>query len=420
MENRLTAPIIQKQKDLRVVAGPVLVPGERDHDDDVVSKEKVQAVAHDYLENYRIVDVDHKIEKAATPVESWLTMEEKELTAVDGFTVKLPAGTWMLATKVYSDEAWQRVLKGELSGFSIMAVKSDMAEKAKKNDILKVGPKAKEGVISFKSLMPVTLSEMENEFVVPAVSLVENPAVPKSKYVAIKSKKAETGEDSKMPGWFKRFLSNFKSQKEGEGKSAKKESRILSAENYELLSEAFSMLRDAEEQINKLLKKEDRRQVLKNYQIKEGKIMSDEGKEVKIEDLLHDIKASVKSLQEDLETAENAGGDGSADDGEDGEDGGGDSTTAEELETRIDELEAQLGTEPDEDGDDDGDGDDDDEGAGISVKEVATKLAKLEKMVIGSKGITGQDDDDNDDDDVGDDEDLMGAMGRNSFGIKKK
>ena len=50
------------------------------------------------------------------PVESWILRED----AIGGDGKMLPAGTWMLTTRVTKDDAWERVKAGELTGYSIV------------------------------------------------------------------------------------------------------------------------------------------------------------------------------------------------------------------------------------------------------------------------------------------------------------
>lgn len=42
MSAELTAPIMEKSKEKRIVTGPVLIPGEPDSDGDVLSEERIE------------------------------------------------------------------------------------------------------------------------------------------------------------------------------------------------------------------------------------------------------------------------------------------------------------------------------------------------------------------------------------------
>jgi len=57
MSAELTAPFVRKEKAKRIVYGPVLIPGEPDSDGDVVSAEKIEDVAHRFVEEYGNIDL---------------------------------------------------------------------------------------------------------------------------------------------------------------------------------------------------------------------------------------------------------------------------------------------------------------------------------------------------------------------------
>lgn len=110
-----TQSIVKKDEAKQVVVAPVLVPGKPDREGDIVSKENIEEVAHDYLATHRLVDEQHDgIDRAGhAVVESYIAPHELDF---GGGTVR--EGTWMAAIKL-GDEAWARVESGELTGFSI-------------------------------------------------------------------------------------------------------------------------------------------------------------------------------------------------------------------------------------------------------------------------------------------------------------
>jgi len=194
----LTAPIIWKNDEKRIVTGPVLVPGEEDTQGDIVDKETVETVAHKFLEEYGNIDLQHNLVNVARPVESWVTRKEESHTnQLTGESVDLPAGTWMMTARV-SEEVWNdKVKSGQLSGFSIMAVKKEQV-KAMKEKGMDMETAIKSGMVSNKGFRKATLEELGEDFVVPAVSLVDEPAVPKAKWIAIKSKEKAKKESDEV------------------------------------------------------------------------------------------------------------------------------------------------------------------------------------------------------------------------------
>lgn len=174
MDIELTGPIIAKSTKRHIAYAAVLVPGEPDHDGDVLKAEKIEKVAHEWLGNYGNVDLQHSLNNIAVPVESYITTENRDVS-VKGQTVVLPKGTWVLASRIDDADTWDRVEKGELTGYSIMGVP---------------GAALKSKEIAFKRTM---LADLGDDWVAPFVSVVDEPAVPKAKFFALKAKGGDNG-----------------------------------------------------------------------------------------------------------------------------------------------------------------------------------------------------------------------------------
>jgi len=169
----------EDEEEKMIVSGAVLIPDEEDTDGDVISKEKIEEVAHEWMLNYRNVDLQHTLNNVAYPVESYLLKETKEVTSLDGQVMELPAGTWMVSVKVDDDDTWEAIKDGRMRGFSIMGV-----------------PKENIGSVikSESALKRTTLADIEDsgrDWTVPFFSIVDEPAVPKGRIVSIKSKEKE-------------------------------------------------------------------------------------------------------------------------------------------------------------------------------------------------------------------------------------
>lgn len=170
----LTGPILMKNSKRRIAWAPVLIPGEADSDGEVVSKDTIERVAHEWMASYRNIDREHTLNNVdAVPVESYITPNDL-MVKMGGEDVVIPGGSWILATK-FSPEDWVSVEKGEWAGYSIMGVpraatKSvDMAEKR------------------------TLLADLGEDWVVTHVSVVGAPAVPKAKWFALKSAQQRKG-----------------------------------------------------------------------------------------------------------------------------------------------------------------------------------------------------------------------------------
>ena len=114
----LTAPVVKRNDEKRIVYGPVLIPGEPDHDGDVVSTDKIEQVAHDFAEKYGNVDLMHSLNNVGKMVETYLS--PMDLTFGE---ITVPKGSWMMGVRVTDEESWA-VKSGKLNGFSIMGIRS--------------------------------------------------------------------------------------------------------------------------------------------------------------------------------------------------------------------------------------------------------------------------------------------------------
>jgi len=196
---RLTAPIVFKDEDKRTVYGAVLIPGVPDADDDVVGTEKIEEVAHKFMEKYRAIDVQHGLFNGGIPLESYLAPQD----LLFGVTT-VPKGSWILCVRV-DEEQWPRVNSGELNGFSIMAVP---------------------GVAKQAALKRVTLRDLGPDWEVVSVSLVDNPAIPMAKFIAIKEEKH----------------SMLEKVKEALTGSAEKSGREISDTNFKALKSVWEVI----------------------------------------------------------------------------------------------------------------------------------------------------------------------------------
>ncbi|SDG73958.1 Putative phage serine protease XkdF [Aneurinibacillus thermoaerophilus] len=168
----------------RIVYAPVLVPDKPDHDGDIVTAEQIQEFAHRFMASYRNIDLQHTMNNIGVPVESYIAKQPYKVETPEGEKV-LPVGTWIMAVKVIHEDTWNRIKNGELTGFSIMAVKKTVL-----NEIV---AKSREFSLSESDLVAVksktTLKDLGDDLEVIFVSIVDEPAVPDAKFFTIKSKK---------------------------------------------------------------------------------------------------------------------------------------------------------------------------------------------------------------------------------------
>lgn len=183
----LTGPIVMKNTAQRLAYAAVLVPGEPDHDGETVTKEKIEEAAHEWMQSYRNVDLQHTLNNVAVPVESYILPMDMAVEHM-GIKMFLPQGTWVLASRVLDDTTWDKVEKGELTGYSVMGIRRTTLDAASKSVDM--------------ALKKTLLRDLGPDWVAAAVSIVDEPAVPKAKFFALKSKEEEPVEKSKT--WYQK------------------------------------------------------------------------------------------------------------------------------------------------------------------------------------------------------------------------
>lgn len=209
----------------RLVSGPVLVPGEPDADGDVVTPEQVEEVAHRFLEDYQNVDIMHRFRNVARPVESYVLDEPRQINGVD-----LPAGTWMMTSRITDDDVWDGILSGRYTGYSITAVPRATKDAQRRT----------------------TLRDIGWPFDVVTVSIVDNPAVPKARFLSLKHDNGGDTMDEKsvLKSIFQTLKGYFESEEEKEASEEdgiKEEVESLKSEINELKETLRSVVKVVED-----------------------------------------------------------------------------------------------------------------------------------------------------------------------------
>lgn len=231
-------PIVMKNEAQRIAYAAVLVPGEPDSDGEVVTAEKIEQVAHEWMEAYRNVDLMHTLNNVGTPVESYILPVEMEVDAYGQKTL-LPKGTWILASKL-APETWELVANGSLTGYSVMGIKRSAFENAA----------AKSQELDQAAFKRTLLRDLGPDWVAAFVSVVDEPAVPKAKFFALKSKAHEESTEPtgntrppQQTGLFAKIAGALGFQQSVKNAvTAEKEGRKFSNATYELLKSAVDGL----------------------------------------------------------------------------------------------------------------------------------------------------------------------------------
>jgi hypothetical protein len=259
----LSGPIISVSKDKtkRIAYAAVLVPGEADSDGEIVTKEKVEDACHEFMDLYQNIDLKHTLNNVGKPIENYLTYSERVVKTLEGDEITLPEGTWVIGSKL-DEPTFESVQKGELKGYSIMGIKrAAMKELAKKDLGLAIKEMDRSGELKV-ALKKTLLRDLGPDWVPVSVAVTDDPAVPKSKWFALKSKQKqketkEAGFASKLKKVFGGSQNNIPNSLTG----STKEGRKFSSGTIKKLKEAAEALQalvdeaeKEEEQIKKKIK----------------------------------------------------------------------------------------------------------------------------------------------------------------------
>lgn len=372
----LAGPFVMKNARRQIAYAAVLVPGEPDFDGDVVTAEKVEQVAHEFMLKYQNVDAMHTLNNIdGGIVESYLLPTEMQVT-IEGDEVTLPVGTWIAAHKFASAEDWARVEKGEWNGFSIMGVPSAA---------LKAATKSVDGTLAVKAER-TTLEDL-GDWVVTHVSVVDTPAVPKAKWFALKSK--ETTEAQELFASVSEVLGLDRLSAKASRSFASKGAR----RKLEALNDALTEVQDEIRDVLRSARKGEGDDTEDGMSLNEDTIAAikaavTEAVGEATETITDDVKSAV--LDEVREIIDNA---------------------SDEIEAEADTIEDDVSVEAVEASVDDEDGDEDEgdgESAALTADDVRNIVAESVSEAMASakgkgkqraarKGLSGQDDEQDDD-----------------------
>jgi len=275
----LTGPIVMKNEAKRIAYAAVLVPGEPDADGEVLTEERVEKAAHEWMEYYRNVDLQHTLNNVGLPVESYLLPMDMSVKSLEGQEMSLPKGAWILGSKA-DEPTWEQVQAGKLTGYSVMGIKRSTAGKS-------------QDAAAYKRTL---LEDLGDDWIAAFVSFVDEPAVPKAKFFALKSKQADQDQDQgeQAKGLWSRFVDTVT----GKGSNdAEKAGRRFSDSVYGQLKQAAEALQAL------VIEAEEERKTVEpheNINMKGGGSDMDENK---VQEM---IDAALKAQEETMQTAVSA------------------------------------------------------------------------------------------------------------------
>jgi SAM-dependent methyltransferase len=114
-------PIMKMNNAKQIVYGVVLEPNVVDAQDDFMTPEDIEATAHKYLSDSRVIGSNHTDPIHATPVESFIAPQDFEISGQYG-NQPVKKGSWILGVKVNDPKEWEKVVDGDYTGFSVGGV----------------------------------------------------------------------------------------------------------------------------------------------------------------------------------------------------------------------------------------------------------------------------------------------------------
>lgn len=105
----------------QLVYGIVMEPGVPDSEGDVTSAEEIERACHEFMVKSQRLDYQHErlmAPQEATLVENYIAPQNLIWETPRGLKV-VAKGSWVMVTKIFSDDVWAQVEKGELGGYSI-------------------------------------------------------------------------------------------------------------------------------------------------------------------------------------------------------------------------------------------------------------------------------------------------------------
>jgi len=101
----------------QIVYGEVYAPNEIDSHGDMMVAEDIEKMAHRFLTVplFQSIDMNHDgVAVKAHPVESYIVTDENN----PDYSI----GSWVMAVKIEDEAVWEKVLSGEINGFSLEAM----------------------------------------------------------------------------------------------------------------------------------------------------------------------------------------------------------------------------------------------------------------------------------------------------------
>ena len=122
LEKNIVVHLEKMQIEKQLIYGVVLKPAPFvDSQGDMVDEVEIEQAAHDYLETYRMYDLQHTValnQDAVVPVESYIAPQDLLWDTPQGRKL-VPKGSWVLVSHVVDPTIWEQVKQGNVNAYSI-------------------------------------------------------------------------------------------------------------------------------------------------------------------------------------------------------------------------------------------------------------------------------------------------------------
>jgi len=108
--------IIKADKQNHYVTGIVYEPKKEDTHGDFMTEEEITKAAYYFAKNSNKIDLQHNFEPldCASVVESWIAKADFHIN-----DETIQKGTWLMTVEIANDTIWNKIEKGEITGFSM-------------------------------------------------------------------------------------------------------------------------------------------------------------------------------------------------------------------------------------------------------------------------------------------------------------
>lgn len=132
----LECRILKADNDRHVITSVVYEPMKKDAHDNFMTADQIEKAAHWFLKNGNKVDFQHDFNQAegCAIVESYIAPDDMEIGGEP-----VAKGTWVASIEVQNDDIWDKVQKGEITGFSMGGIGKYAEEETDLDDTVEKG-----------------------------------------------------------------------------------------------------------------------------------------------------------------------------------------------------------------------------------------------------------------------------------------